>query len=161
MGLGDDILVLDRDHWDTDPDHAAGLARKIAGCRDDVLADDVALVGHDLPFAAWNPLDRDHGRVAVDLSPAFARGPRKRLRQVGWLDIAVLEVLDRADDSLDVAERPDLLDLLRRQELHLDADRRGDAGVIMIFVHPVAGAGEADVRDLAQANVEAGLLFER
>ena len=50
---------------------------------------------------------------------------------------------------------------LRRQELHLDADRRGDSGVIMIFVHPVAGAREADVGDLAQADVEAGLFLER
>ena len=161
MSFGHDILVLDRDHRHVDPDHAAGRPCEIAGRRDDVLADDVALVGRNLPFAARPPLDRDHGRMAVDLSPALARRPRQGLGQVGGLDIAVLGMLDRADDSLDVAEWPDLLDLLRRQELDLDADRRGDAGVIVIFVHPVAGAGEADVGDLAQADVEAGLILER
>ena len=92
---------------------------------------------------------------------AFARAARQRLGEVGGLDIAVLGVLDRADDSIDIAERPDLLDLLRREELDLDADGRGDAGVIAIFVHPVAGAREADVRHLAQADVEPGLLLER
>ena len=161
MRLGDDILVLNRHHRHVDPDHLAGLPREIAGGRDNVLANDVAFVGRNLPFAAWLPLDRDHGRLAVDLSPEFARRPRKRLRKIRRLDIAVLGMLDRADDSVDVAERPDLLDLLRGQELDLDADRGGDSGVIVIFVHPVAGAREADVGDLAQADVEAGLFLER
>ena len=160
MSFGHDILVLDRDHRHVDPDHAAGRPCEIPGRRDDVLADDVALVGRNLPFAAWPPLDRDHGRMAVDLRPALARRPRQGLGQVGGLDIAVLGMLDRADDSVDVAKWPDLLDLLRRQELDRDAYRRGDAGVIVIFVHPVASAGEADVGDLAQADVEAALLFE-
>ena len=102
-----------------------------------MLADDLALVGDDLPFAARRAFDRGDGRVAVDLAAAFARAPRQRLRQIGGLDIAVLRMLDRADDAVGVAERPDLLDLLGRQELHLDADRRRDARVILIFVEAV------------------------
>src|SRR5271157_2260000 len=71
-------------------------------------------------------------------------------------------MLDRADDPLDIAERPNVLDLLRRQKPHLDpADRRGDPGVITIFIHPVACAREADVRNLSEPNVEACLRFER
>ena len=45
-------------------------------------------------------------------APRFARAARQRLGQIGGLDIAVLGMLDRADDPLDVAERPDLLDLV-------------------------------------------------
>ena len=51
--------------------------------------------------------------LAVDLGPAIARAARQRLRQVGGLDIAVLRVLDRAENAVDIAERPDLLDLRR------------------------------------------------
>ena len=76
-----------------------------------MLADDFALVGHDLPFAARQALDRGDRRVAVDLRAALARAARQRLRQVGRLDIAVLRMLDRAENSLDVAQRPDLLHL--------------------------------------------------
>ena len=160
MRFGHDILVLDRDHRHVDSDHAAGLSREIAGRRNDVLADHLALVGRDLPFAARQPLEARDGRLAVDLGAALARATRQRLRQVGGLDVAVLEVLDRANDAVDVAERPDVLDLAGREELHLDADRFGDAGVVMILVHPVAGSRETDVRHLAKAGVESGLLFE-
>ena len=161
MGFGHDILVLDRDDGDIDPDHPAGRPGEIAGRRNDMLAHHLALVGYDLPFAVRQPLDRGHRRLAVDLGAAFARAAGQSLREIGGLDVAVVGMLDRADDPLDIAERPDLLDLIWLQELHLDADRLGDAGVIVIFVHPVAGAREADVRHLAKADVEAGLLFQR
>ena len=45
MRLGDDVLVLDRDRRDVEPDHGAGLAGEVAGGADHVLAGDVALVG--------------------------------------------------------------------------------------------------------------------
>ena len=107
------------------------------------------------------PLDGGDRRVAVDFSPAVARAARQRLCEVRRLDVSVLGVLDRADYPLDIAERPNFFDLARRQELDLDADRLRDARVIMVLVHPVASAGETDVRHLAKAGVEPGLLFER
>ena len=42
-----------------------------------------------------------------------------------------------------------------------DADRARDAGVIHVLVPAVPGAGEADVGDLAEADVLAGLGLER
>ncbi len=160
MRFGDDILVLDRDHRDVDPDHAAGLPREISGRRNDMLASDVALVGRDFPFAARQPLDAHHSRVAVDLSAAVARAARQRLRQIGWLDVAVFGMLNRADDSLDIAKRPNVLDLTWAQELDLDADRLRDACVIIVLVHPVARARQTNVRHLAQAGVESGVFFQ-
>ena len=157
MRLGHDVLVLDRDHRDVEPDHGAGLAREVAGRRDDVLARDVALVGPDQPFARGSALDRDHRGLAVDLGAAGARAPRHRLGDVGRLDVAVLGMADRADHALDVAERPELLDLGGRQELDLDPDGLGDAGVLMVLVHAVAVEREADVGALAQADVLPGL----
>src|ERR1700722_10405128 len=98
--------------------------------------------------------------MAVDFGSAFASAARQRLRQIGGLDVTVLEVLDRANDSVDIAERPDLLDLARREEIDVDADRLRDARVIIVLIHPVAGPREANVRHLAKAGVESGLLFE-
>ncbi len=53
-----------------------------------------------------------------------------------------------------------VLDLARREELDLDADRFRDARVIIVLVHPVARAREANVRHLTKTGVEPGLLFE-
>src|SRR5271155_1097233 len=98
--------------------------------------------------------------MAIDFGSAFASAARQRLCKVGGLGVTVLEVLDCANDSVDIAERPDLLDLARREEFDLDADRLRDARVIVVLVHPVAGPREANVRHLAKAGVEPGLLFE-
>ena len=68
-------------------------------------------------------LDAGDGRLAVDLGAARAGALGEGLGQVGGLDVAVVRVLDRAEDAVDLAERPDLLDLLRRQHVDLDADR--------------------------------------
>ena len=87
MRLGDDILVLHRDDRHVEADHAAGLAGEIAGRRHDVLADDVALVGDDLPLAARQPLDGGDDGVAIDLAAAFARRPCASawVRSAGWI----------------------------------------------------------------------------
>ena len=82
-----------------------------------MLASDVALVGRDLPFVARQPLDGRDRRVAVDLGATLTRAARQRLRQIGRLDVTVLGMLDGADNSVDIAKRPDVFDLARRQEL--------------------------------------------
>ena len=86
--------------------------------------------------------------LRYDLGAAVARALGERLGEVGGLDIAVVGMLDRADDAVGLAERPDLLDLLGRQDVDLDADRLGDAGIVHELVPAVLGAGEADVGDL-------------
>jgi hypothetical protein len=148
-------------HRDVEPDHRAGLAGEVAGGAHHVLAGDVAFVGPDQPLAGRLLLDPDHARLTVDFGAAGARAPGQRLGQIGRLDVAVLGMTDRADEPLDVAERPDLLHLLRRQELDLDPYGRGDAGILVILVHPVAVHGETDVGHFGEADALSGLLFQR
>ena len=71
MRFSDDILVLDRDHGHVDPDHAAGRPREIPGRRTTCSQITSPLSVEDLPFAARQPLDAGHGRMAVDLGPAI------------------------------------------------------------------------------------------
>ena len=94
-------------------------------------------------------------------APQRARALGQRLGQVGRLDVAVIGMLDGAEDAVGLAERPDLLHLRGRQEVDLDADRLGDAGVVHELVPAVLRAGEADVGDLAEADILAGLRLER
>ena len=160
MRLGHDILVLDRHHRHVEADHGAGPAREIAGGADHMLGQDVTLVGPDQPLAGGLLADAGDPGLAVDLGAALARSFGQRLGDVGRLDVAILRMADRADDAVDVAERPDLLDLPGRQELDLNADRRGHARVLVILVHAVPVEGETDVRDLGEADVLAGLRLE-
>ncbi len=126
-----------------------------------MFAGDVALVGRDQPFAARKLGDRGHSGVAVEGRAALPRALGQRLRQVGGLDIAVVGVLDRAEDAVGVTQRPDRLDLGGGEEADVDTERAGDAGIVAILVHPVGRRRQADVADLRKAGVEAGLRLQR
>ncbi len=125
-----------------------------------MLGGDLALVGGDLPQPVVELLDGGDRGVAVDRGAAVACALGQRLGQVGGLDVAVIGVLDGAEQALGLAERPDFLDLFRRQDVDLDADRLGNAGIIHVFVPAVLGAGETDVGDLREADIHAGFLLQ-
>ena len=95
-------------------------------------------------------LDAVDGGVAVDLGAARARALGEGLGEVGRLHVAVVGMLDRADDAVGVAERPQLLHLLGGDQVDVDADRLGGAGIIHVLVPAVLGAGEAEVGDLTK-----------
>ena len=67
---------------------------------------------------------------------------------------------DRPDQAVGVAQRPDLLDLGRGQELDLHSDGAGDARVLVVLVHPVAIHREPDVAHQPQPHVLSGLLLQ-
>ena len=159
MGLGHDVLVLDRDDRDVEPDHGAGLAGEVAGGRHNVLAGDRALVGLDDPAISL-ARDPGHARVPIDRGAELARALRHRLGQVGRLDIAVVGMLDGAQDPVRFAKRPDLLQLLGGEQPDVHTDRVGDALVGEILVEAVPRAGEPDVRDPPEADILAGLGLE-
>ena len=102
-----------------EPDHCAGPAREIAGCRDDMLGDDVAFVGAHQPLAAGCSFDRGDGGVAIDLGERVPRSLGERLGQVGGLDIAI-GMLDRPDQAVGLQSwRSDRLDLRRGEHVRL------------------------------------------
>ena len=125
-----------------------------------MLGGDVALVRADQPFAGGRALDACDGGVAVDLGAERPRSPGERLGQVGGLDVAVVGVLDRADQAIGLAKRPDRLDFRGREHIDRDADRPGDAGVIHVLVEAVPGPRQTDVGDLAEADILSGLGLE-
>ena len=67
---------------------------------------------------------------------------------------------NRSHQSVDVAQRPDLLDLLGGQEVDVHSDGAGHPRVLAVLVHPVAVHREADVADEPQAHVLPGLLLQ-
>ena len=125
-----------------------------------MLAGDLALIGGDLPLPAGKLSDRRHRGLAIDGRAAVPRAPRQSLGQVCRLDIAVRRMLDRADDAVDLAQRPDRLDLFGREEVDVYADRPRHTGIIPVLVHPVLGPGEAYIAHITEADVQFRLRLE-
>jgi hypothetical protein len=155
--------VLDRDRGHVDAEHAAGLARVVAGGDHHVLAGDVALGRGQPPLAARRARGAGDGGLLVDLRAAVARALPERHRQIGRRDVTVVRVVQGADDVRRVAavaevdERPQLLDLARRDHLEGHADRIGRAAVLLVLVHPCPAGGEAQVAGHVEADVLTGL----
>ena len=159
--------MLHRHHRHIEADHAARLPREIAAGRNDVFAGDLTLVSRHHPLAIRLLGDRGDGGVAVNGGAALTGALGQGLRQIGGLNIAILRVLDRPQNAVHIGQRPDFLDLVGRQEVDIDADGLGDAGIIFILVHPVWAVGEANVADPREADaqlgfgLQAGVEFDR
>ena len=97
----------------------------------------------------------------MDPGAHVARALCHRLGQVGGLDIAVLRVLDRADQALGVHIRPFCRDLAGLHPGHVDPDRLCDAHIVFVLVGAVGLARQAHIRDDAEADILAGLLLKR
>src|SRR5260370_26298109 len=115
----------------------------MAGGDDRVLAGDRPRRRPDLPFVAGRPFEADDLGVAVDLGAAIARALSERLGHVGGSDMAVLPMVEPAKDApamLD--ERPQLPDLVRRQDLGVDPlrRRRSDVPPILVAAGAIWGA---------------------
>ena len=158
----DDVLVLDRDGRHVDAEHLAGLAGVVAGGAHHVFAGHFAAAGGELPLARGQLHGVGHFGLFVDFSATHACALAQRHGQVGRGDVAVVRVVQRADDVRRVAaiaqlhERPQALHFLGGDDAERHADGVGGAAVLQVFVHAVAVGGETQVAGDVEADVLAG-----
>ena len=120
--LGDEVHVLHGEHRQLQPDHAADLARPQPAGVDDMLCDDLALVGDDAPFAVGQLHDVLDLGEALDLRAELARGLGVGVRDAGGVEMAVLRIADSTNELLGIDERHQLGRLLRRDLLQVEAE---------------------------------------
>ncbi len=159
--LGHQVLVLQRYERQVEPDHAADLARPVAGGVDHDLAADRAVPGRDPPFAGRGALDRPHRIVAVDHSAGSAGALGERLGDLGGVDVAVVRVPQPAKDVVGLEEGVALPHRGRRQDLEGQALRRRHLRDVPELRHPVPGMGEADAAARAVADRGVDLRRQR
>ena len=159
IDVGDDELVLDRNDRDLEADHLGRGAGIVAGSRDHVLGANVAFGRLDDPFIVV-ALDPRHGHPLDDLGTGHPGPLGQCHRDVHRCDVPVGRVPERAHETLGIDQRPQLLDLVRADQVALDADGLGRALVISVLVHAVAIGGEPKVAGLVQAYRLAGLGLE-
>ena len=159
MGLGDDELMLHRQHRHVQAHHRAGGAGVAAGGRDHMLAADVASGGLDQPIAAL-ALNGRHPGLADDFRPLGAGAPGQGLGEVRRLNVAVVGVADGAHQAVNVAQGPEVAHLVRFQKLHPHADGAGGGRVLTVLVHALLAHSQADVADLPEADVLTGFSLK-
>ena len=159
-GVGDEVLVLDRDRRQVEAHHGAHLPRPGAGGGHHGLAGDVAAIGLDQPFAGAGALDARHLGVAVDLRAPVARALGQGLRHVHRRDMAVMGVEEGAHQPVEVGERPEVADLVGADQLEGDADGVRGAAIVAILVHPLLIGGEPEIAGAMKTYRLAGLRLE-
>ncbi|CAI8371084.1 MAG: Uncharacterised protein [Rhodospirillaceae bacterium] len=164
---GHNVLVLNRDGRDFQPDLERGFARVVAGGTDDVLTGDgaglfgvvVGLVGDD-PLARVGALHIGHDRALEDLPAHGARALGQRLGEVHRCDVTIRGVPECANQTVGIDQRPQVLDFLDRQHVAFNADGVCGAPVPVVLVHPLLVHGKAQVTGVVEAHRLPGFVFE-
>ena len=112
----------------------------------------------DQPLSAGPLFDRGDRGIPVNLRPHVARAGRHRLGDVGRRDMAVIGMVERADQPFGVAERPEPGDLRRGDDLERNPDRVGGTAVLAVLVHALLVGREPEVPRHVKTDVLAGFL---
>ena len=140
--------------------HPAHLARVAPGRVHHHLAHDVALIGDHLPLAARTLLHVRYPRTAGDRRSHVARALRERVTAAGGVHMAVPGGPGAREHALHVHERIDLLDLLRIDDLAVEADELAHARDVMEPFHLGRLERKTDAAASMPAHVLPGLLLE-
>ena len=140
--------------------HEPDLPRPHAGAVDHHLGLDLALRGGD-PGGAAVP-GQDAGDLAIldDPDPAHAGPLGQGHGGIGRVGLPIMREEDRADDIVDVQQRPHLLGLLRRDLLRLDPEGLGHGGAPAELVPALFIGGDGDAAVLLQPGRLTGLFLE-
>ena len=76
-----------------------------------MLADDIAMIGDDFPFARWQQLDIGDERAAVDFRAELARARSHRIGNVGGCHMAIGDRVECGLHAIGIQKRMNLLDL--------------------------------------------------
>ena len=142
--VGDEIMVGHRGHGKLQAAPLANLPRIGATGIDHMLAQNVAFLGLDQPFAAR--LLRDVGGPAAADDPR-APGPcpgSKRLGDAGRVGMAVFRRVERALHAFQIVERMMAADFLRPDKLDRKAEGTADTHRVAQPVHLVISIGQTE-----------------
>ena len=120
---GDDVLVLHRDQRHVDADRGRERARPLPGAAHDDAALDATLRRDDRLDHAVDHFDLEHVGVFADRRPCLAGAAGQGHRDVGRVGLPVGRQEGRTDHVVDRHQRPQVLSLARREQVHLEAER--------------------------------------
>ncbi len=153
-GISDPVLVNDRNCRNVEPQHGSGLAGIISCRRDDMLADDIALIGLHLPLTAWQALETFDLGVEIDLGAIVARTFGERHGDIGRRNMAILGVIERAQHIMVVfKQRPQFTGACRGNQFGAHALHFGNTHIALVFVKAVARVGNTQLAAFVPADM--------
>ncbi len=109
-----------------------------------MLTGNLTFICGDFPFII-DALNRLNRRVAINLSALITRAFGHRLRQISWLDIAIIGVANTADKPVFFRQWPMGNNLIRSQHFDIDTDGFCHALILHIFIHAILVCRKADI----------------
>ena len=158
--LGDHVHVLHGQHRQLDADHPANFARPEPAAVDDMLGDDGAVLGYDVPGVIRPLLQFGHAVVEINLGAADARRLGVGLRRALGIEITVGLVVERADEILLFHQRKELFRFRRCQQLCLNVEIAGSGVRHLQKVHTVVVVGQDNAARPVQSARLARDLFQ-
>ena len=135
--------MLDRGQRDVDACELPDGARPLARADDELLAANATGRGDDGAHRAVLDLDADDRHALSDRDAFHPRALGQRGRDVGRRGLSVGRQEGRADDVVDLHQRPEVLRLLRRQQLHFKAEGARRRRLPLHLGPPLGVAGQA------------------
>ena len=117
--VGDKIHVLHREHRQFDADHAANFTRPEAAAVHNMLGDNRALIGHNIPTAILALVELFDLCFQIDFSTVDACRFRVSMRRAVRIEIAVGLIKHRADEFCFVKQRQKIFRFLHRNQFGL------------------------------------------
>jgi hypothetical protein len=159
----DDVLVLDRDRRHVQTQQLSALPGVVTSRQHQMLRSDITLAGAHPPLTARSALHAERLGMLVDLGARTARTLAQCHGEIGGRNVAVVRVVEGADDgggveaAAELDERPELLDPGRTDDFEGHADGVGRAAIFLVLVHALFAGCEAQIAGDVKAHVLAGL----
>ena len=115
--LGDEVMMLHRQHRQFGAHHMADLARPQSRAIDDMLGVNRALVGRNVPGTVAARMKPENPGEALDRSAELAGGGDVGMRRARGVAMSAVRPPERADEITGVDQRIEALRLLERDHL--------------------------------------------
>jgi len=125
-----------------------------------MLTQNVTFIGLHQPLPIGLLFNTRHRCKAMDLGPQISRTFSQRLSQICRLYIAVLRVLYSPNQTLGIAQWPDLFHLFRCEEFNIHSHSFSNTSVKLILIHAVFTVCQSDVTHLTETDTLTSLFFQ-
>ncbi len=158
--VGDDVLVLHRHDRQLDARHPPHLARPQPAGIDDIIGLDGAVLGDDQPAAIRGLLQLDHGIAQIDLGAPRLGGLGIGVGDAGGIDMPVIGIVERTDETRRVDQGIEFLHLLHRHEIEIELQVARPAALHPEIIHAGLAGREIEEADAVDAADLARFLFQ-
>ncbi len=108
-----------------------------------MLAGDLTLIGFDLPFTTGLMGDGRYFSLLVDLCTTSSRPFGKSHGEICRLDVPILWMIEGANKSIRVAQRPEFGNFRGGDDFKRNTNRIGCTTIFLVLIHAVATGGQS------------------